>query len=208
MVPPKYQPEIVALRTTTQSQMSRTWMRAGQAGMYSTGKGSGAGAGDDDMLDAMMAGMESDFTVPTPTSETTATTSETTSASSEGSVDPEPTFVATPVDLEKRLKALSKSPFLIFFVMELERGTERGIKRKRVYVEILTIIILRKPPSLNSARIHVDGRSVGTKAKVGIEEQPILELLDDCSAFGRRIAFGTQHFALERGLDALCLWCP
>ncbi|KAK3826467.1 MAG: ribosomal protein S2, flavodoxin-like domain-containing protein [Linnemannia elongata] len=96
----------VALRTTTQSQMSRTWMRAGQAGMYSTGKGSGAGAGDDDMLDAMMAGMESDFTVPTPASETNATTTETTSASSEGSVDPEPTFVATPVDLEKRLKAL------------------------------------------------------------------------------------------------------
>lgn len=76
------------------------------------------------MLDAMMAGMESDFTVPTPTSETTATTSETTSASSEGSVDPEPTFVATPVDLEKRLKALSKSPFPIFFVMRLGRGIE------------------------------------------------------------------------------------
>ncbi|KAG0380899.1 MAG: ribosomal protein S2, flavodoxin-like domain-containing protein [Linnemannia gamsii] len=90
----------VALRTT-QSQMSRTWMRAGQAGMYSTGKGSGAG-GEDDMLDAMMAGMESDFTVPTPTSSETTTSA----TSSEGSVDPEPTHVPTPVDLEKRLKAL------------------------------------------------------------------------------------------------------
>lgn len=76
------------------------------------------------MLDAMMAGMESDFTVPTPASETNATTTETTSASSEGSVDPEPTFVATPVDLEKRLKALSKSLFLIFFVKGLESGIE------------------------------------------------------------------------------------
>ncbi|KAF9123392.1 37S ribosomal protein, mitochondrial [Mortierella sp. 14UC] len=95
----------VALRPT-QSQMSRTWMRAGQAGMYSTGKGSGSGAGgEDDMLDAMLAGMESDFTVPTSTSsEPTTTPAATTSP--EGSVDPEPTFVPTPVDLEKRLKAL------------------------------------------------------------------------------------------------------
>lgn len=128
----------VALRTTTQSQMSRTWMRAGQAGMYSTGKGS-SGAGDDDMLDAMMAGMESDFTVPTPTSETT--NAESTMASSEGSADPEPTFVATPVDLEKRLKALSKFILFDFFVvgrhlltfLELiseQRRRSRGIEQE------------------------------------------------------------------------------
>lgn len=111
-------------------------MRAGQAGMYSTGKGS-SGAGDDDMLDAMMAGMESDFTVPTPTSEITNTESIT--ASSEGSADPEPTFVATPVDLEKRLKALSKFIrfWSLFFVVGrhfptfLEFTSEEARRSKR-----------------------------------------------------------------------------
>ncbi|KAF8940299.1 37S ribosomal protein, mitochondrial [Dissophora ornata] len=85
-------------------------MRATQVGLYSTGKGSGSD--DDDILDAMMAGMDSDFTVPTPSapaSSSSANTSPAQSASapvSEGGADPEPTFVPTPVDIEKRLKAL------------------------------------------------------------------------------------------------------
>ncbi|KAF9928728.1 37S ribosomal protein, mitochondrial [Linnemannia zychae] len=96
----------VALRTT-QTQLSRTWMRASQVGMYSTGKGSGSGAGEDDMLDAMMAGMDSDFKVPTPaTPEPVATQSESTTAASDVADEPQPTHVPTPVDLEKRLKAL------------------------------------------------------------------------------------------------------
>ncbi|KAF9365998.1 37S ribosomal protein, mitochondrial [Mortierella sp. NVP85] len=46
---------------------SRTWMRTTQTGLYSTGKGSDFDDGDDDLLDAMMVGMESDFAVATPT---------------------------------------------------------------------------------------------------------------------------------------------
>jgi len=48
-------------------------MRATQAGLYSTGKGSGFDDGDDDLLDAMMVGMESDFAVATPTEPASST---------------------------------------------------------------------------------------------------------------------------------------
>ncbi|KAG0203582.1 37S ribosomal protein, mitochondrial [Mortierella sp. GBA30] len=101
----------VAVRT--QTQMNRTWLRASQTNLYSTGKGSGS-SNEDDMLDAMMAGMDSDFTVPTPSTpaaNASSTTSETSPSSaqstdSQENEDPEPTHVATPVDIEKRLKAL------------------------------------------------------------------------------------------------------
>ena len=88
------------------------------------------------MLDAMMAGMESDFTVPTPASSETTNT-ESIASSSEGSADPEPTFVATPVDLEKRLKALSKFTLFVFLVVDrylltsLEFSSEETRKSKR-----------------------------------------------------------------------------
>ncbi|KAF9571835.1 37S ribosomal protein, mitochondrial [Mortierella alpina] len=97
---------------TTQTQMTRTWLRASQVSLYSTGKGSGS-SNEDDMLDAMMAGMDADFSVPTPNTppantpaSQTRSSSEQSTASSEGSEDPAPTHVAAPVDIEKRLKAL------------------------------------------------------------------------------------------------------
>jgi len=102
---------VAALRVA-QQQPNRTWMRAGQTALYSTGKGSGLG--DDDILDAMMAGMESDFKVPTPVVPepvvaATSPSSEFVGASTQdAAVDPEPTHVNKPVDIEKRLKALSK----------------------------------------------------------------------------------------------------
>ncbi|KAF9179695.1 37S ribosomal protein, mitochondrial [Haplosporangium sp. Z 767] len=100
---------------TTQPQLTRSWIRASQASMYSTGKdsgagsgsGSGAGTGDDDLLDAMMAGMESDFTVPTPPTPASTTSEESSSSDfSEGPIDPEPTHVPKPVDIQRRLQAL------------------------------------------------------------------------------------------------------
>jgi len=59
----------------------------------------------------MMAGMDSDFKVPTPTPASSQPS--TTSTSSEESSDPEPTHVNKPVDIEKRLKALCKFPLTI-----------------------------------------------------------------------------------------------
>src|SRR5689334_22982806 len=106
--------QLAAIRPA-QTQMASTWLRASQANLYSTGKGAGSSS-EDDMLDAMMAGMDSDFSVPTPsTPAANASTSEASSssaqsaASSQGSEDPAPTHVAAPVDIEKRLKALCKS---------------------------------------------------------------------------------------------------
>ncbi|KAF8978501.1 37S ribosomal protein, mitochondrial [Entomortierella lignicola] len=102
----------VALRAT-QQHTGRTWMRATQINLYSTGdksgSGSGSDVGDDDILDAMMAGMESDFSVATPSTPVSETLSSATSESLESSStgeDPEPTHVPTPIDIEKRIKAL------------------------------------------------------------------------------------------------------
>ncbi|KAF9306064.1 37S ribosomal protein, mitochondrial [Mortierella antarctica] len=91
-----------AMASSPRAGFRQSWVRAGQTGLYSTGKG--AGQGDDDLLDAMMAGMDSDFKVPTPTTPSSQTP--TTSTSSEESSDSEPTHVNKPVDIEKRLKAL------------------------------------------------------------------------------------------------------
>ncbi|KAF9110148.1 37S ribosomal protein, mitochondrial [Mortierella sp. AM989] len=102
----------VAFRTT-QQHAGRTWMRATQVGLYSTddksGSGSGEDAGDDDILDAMMAGMDSDFSVATPSipvSETSSSSAQLDSSVSADGEDPEPTHVPAPVDIEKRIKAL------------------------------------------------------------------------------------------------------
>ncbi|KAF9360143.1 37S ribosomal protein, mitochondrial [Mortierella sp. AD094] len=101
----------VALRTTQHT--SRTWMRATQVSLYSTGdkpgSGSGSDAGDDDILDAMMAGMDSDFSVATPSTPVPVPENLSSSAqldSSASSVEVEPSHVPTPVDIEKRIKAL------------------------------------------------------------------------------------------------------
>ncbi|KAF9329666.1 hypothetical protein BG006_007269, partial [Podila minutissima] len=48
-----------AMASSPRAGFRQSWVRAGQTGLYSTGKG--AGQGDDDLLDAMMAGMDSDF---------------------------------------------------------------------------------------------------------------------------------------------------
>ncbi|KAF9425183.1 37S ribosomal protein, mitochondrial [Entomortierella beljakovae] len=102
----------VAAGRATQQHTSRTWMRATQANLYSTGNGSGSGSdsGDDDILNAMMAGMETDFSVATPSTPSSTIPQKdfsSLSAETEGeSVDSEPTHVSKPVDIEKRLKAL------------------------------------------------------------------------------------------------------
>ncbi|KAG0368922.1 37S ribosomal protein, mitochondrial [Gamsiella multidivaricata] len=107
-------------RPTVQQHNARTWVRATQANMYSTGKGSGSesgsgsNVGDDDILDAMLAGMDMDFKVATPTTSAETSTESSkpssedpTSTSTSGeTTDPEPTFVGQPVDIEKRLKSL------------------------------------------------------------------------------------------------------
>ncbi|KAG0005827.1 37S ribosomal protein, mitochondrial [Entomortierella chlamydospora] len=92
----------VALRATQHT--SRTWMRATQVSLYSTGdkpgSGSGSDADDDDILDAMMAGMDSDFSVATPSTPAVPVPENLSSEESESS------HVPTPVDIEKRIKAL------------------------------------------------------------------------------------------------------
>jgi len=163
---------VAALRVAQQQQPNRTWMRTGQTALYSTGKKSGSGLGDDDILDAMMAGMESDFKVPTPATPepVAASTSEPVVASSENAVDPEPTHVNKPVDIEKRLKALSKSP---------SHNTHGCIDApEQEYDEQTYVRYISSPagtsdlPHLilhNSARVLVIWRSVGSQVKVCFE---------------------------------------
>ncbi|KAG0347895.1 37S ribosomal protein, mitochondrial [Podila humilis] len=113
-----------AMASTRGAGIRQSWIRTGQAGFYSTENGSSSSSGssgsgqqgDDDLLDAMMAGMDSDFKVPNPVSSSPPQTSSTaasesdistsTSSSSEQISEPEPTYVNKTVDLEKRLKAL------------------------------------------------------------------------------------------------------
>ncbi|KAG0236833.1 ribosomal protein S2, flavodoxin-like domain-containing protein [Mortierella sp. GBAus27b] len=56
-----------------QTQGPRTWARATQGALYSTGKESGPDDGDDDLLDAMMANIEHDYVVATPADQAAAT---------------------------------------------------------------------------------------------------------------------------------------
>ncbi|KAI1320032.1 37S ribosomal protein, mitochondrial [Mortierella claussenii] len=98
-----------------QQHTTRPWIRVTQVSMYSTGKGSGSGSeSEDDILDAMMAGMDSDFTVATPAAPKVPKAPKTLSenppssavSASSPAKDPKPTHVAKRVDIEKRLKAL------------------------------------------------------------------------------------------------------
>lgn len=163
---------IAALRVA-QQQPNRTWMRAGQTALYSTGKGSGSGLGDDDILDAMMAGMESDFKVPTPTTPepVAAETSETVVASSENAVDPEPTHVNKPVDIEKRLKALSKLPCHNTHVCVdvQEQGSGKPPPMTFCSFNAGTLRLISLSIIDDSARVFVIWRSIGSQAKVCIE---------------------------------------
>ncbi|KAF9584804.1 37S ribosomal protein, mitochondrial [Lunasporangiospora selenospora] len=116
-------------------------MRASQTGLYSTSSGSGSGSGsgvdDDDMLDAMLAGMETDFKVsapvpPTPRAnavipddieELLVSSSEVTEAVPETQTG----FVGHSVDIKKRIEALCNTSLWNVASMPFIYGVREGI---------------------------------------------------------------------------------